>query len=155
MRFLEGEEYEEAKRWIQEAVYVARDSRCDKSKRGVVVVKNGSIIGRGTNNPPLDLPCVPEYCRSICNMFCLHGEQNALLDTRRNGYDPSGSRIYHIKVKDSIQAPSGPPSCVQCSRIVLDEGVKDFVLLYKDGIGLYEAREFHELSLENIKPGRL
>lgn len=151
MRFLQGEEVAEADRCIDLAVQEALKSRCSKSKRGVVISKEGDIIGRGANNPPLDMQCKPDYCYQICNQYTVHGEQNAILDALRNGHELSGSRMYHIKVKEGEVRTSGQPSCVQCSKLVMQSGIAEFVLKHDEGYGLYDAREFHELSLKSLK----
>ena len=151
MRYLQGEEIAKAEKYMAEAVQEALKSRCNKSKRGVVIVKDGQIIGRGQNNPPLDIECKPSYCGPICGKYCVHGEQKAILDALGNGRGLEGSRMYHIKVKEGRAVNSGQPSCVDCSKLILEARIAEFVLKHDKGYGLYGAREFHELSLKHLK----
>ncbi|MEK6955772.1 MAG: hypothetical protein AABW52_03870 [Nanoarchaeota archaeon] len=153
MRYLEGKEKEEAEHWIKFAAEQARDSRCSKSNRGVVIVKDRFLIGKGTNNPPGNLECATERCYPICNEYTIHAEQNAITDAMRNGdYQRlEGSRMYHVKARLGYIENSGGPSCVQCSKQVLESKIGDFVLKPREGYGLYEAGEFHELSLQTLE----
>ena len=54
-RRLQGEAMSEAERWISEAAKVAMDSSCERSRRGVVIVRreglssNAQCIGKGAN----------------------------------------------------------------------------------------------------------
>ena len=150
MRYLEGKEIIEANKYIEEAIKEAEKSLCNKSKRGIIIVKNDIIIGRGFNNPPLDLLCEPEYCYPICNQYCIHAEENAIFDALMNNYDLNGSRMYHIKIKEGEVRTSGMPSCVNCSKKILHLGIAEFVLKHDVGYRVYSAREFHELSLESL-----
>ena len=150
MRYLEGSEASEAQYFIDEAVKEALKSRCDKSNRGVVLVKDSAIIGRGSNNPPLAIQCIPDYCRQICSQYCVHAEQNALFDALKKGYDVAGSRMYHIKVKDGEVKDSKKPCCVECSKMVLASGIGEFVLKLEQGLCVYGAQEFHDLSLKSL-----
>src|SRR3989338_6412369 len=110
MRYLKGLEEEMAQHWIKLAAEEAKNSRCSKSNRGVVIVKDDiTLLGNGKNI--------------------------------------EGTRMYHVKVKNDEIKYSGGPSCVQCSKLVLETGIKNFVLKHRGGYELYEAEEFHELSL--------
>ena len=152
MRYLKGLEEETAQHWIKLAAEETKNSRCSKSNRGVVIVKDDiTLLGKGTNNPPNKVECLTERCYEICNEYAVHAEQNAIIEALRNGRNIEGSRMYHVKVKNDEIKYSGEPSCVQCSKLVLQTGIKYFVLKHKDGYGLYEAEEFHELSLQTLE----
>lgn len=155
MRVLSGKEAEEAQHYIDEAVKEAVKSPCKHSKRGVVIVKTGVVIGRGYNNPPGEMQCNPEFCEPICAQYCVHAEENALLSALRMGYDPQGARMYHIKAVDGRAQDALGPSCVECSKLVLQTGVREFVLKQEQGLVCYEAAEFHRLSLECLMKVRL
>jgi len=152
MRYLKGLEEETAQHWIKLAAEETKNSRCSKSNRGVVIVKDDiTLLGKGTNNPPGKVECLTERCYEICNEYAVHAEQNAIIEALRNGKNIEGTRMYHVKVKNDEIKYSGGPSCVQCSKLVLETGIKNFVLKHRGGYGLYEAEEFHELSLQTLE----
>lgn len=149
MRFLEGAELEFAHEILNYAADVARKSPCEKSKRGVVIVKGREMIGEGFNGPPLGFTCEPEKCKSICNAYCVHAEENAIMDALKKGNDIMNATMYHIKVKDGKVNTSGDPCCPRCSALALQVGTLEFVLSHDQGVGLYPMDEFHRLSLIN------
>jgi len=154
MRYLIGEEAREAEKYILEAAEEAKKSTCKKSQRGAVIVKNGEIIGKGYNkvtNEKYCNPCIREDIKDnsraeLCSAS--HAEQIAILDAFKKGKDPEGSRMYHIKVKDGKIRPSGDVSCTVCSRLVLETGISEFVLLHEKGLAVYDSKEFNEKSFE-------
>ncbi len=152
MRLLEGAEEEEAREYIRLAADKAKASGCSKSPRGAVIVKDGAVIGSGTNSPPLDEKCLcclresihnnsrAELCRSV------HAEQNAMLDALKKGFSLDGSTLYHAKFKGGEVRPSDDISCTVCSRLIMQSGISQVVLLQTAGIFAYSAREFNDLS---------
>ena len=57
------------------------------------------------------------------------------------------SRLYFIRLGefgDKIQA--GDPYCTICSKMTLDVGISEFVLFRKEGICVYDSKEYNELS---------
>ena len=56
--------------------------------------------------------------------------------------------MYHIKVRGGEIRPSEDVSCTVCSRLVLEVGIGEFVLLHKKGLALYSAEEFNRKSFE-------
>src|SRR3989344_5912176 len=103
MRYLKGLEEEMAQHWIKLAAEEAKNSRCSKSNRGVVIVKDDiTLLGKGTNNPPGKVECLTERCYEICNEYAVHAEQNAIIEALRNGKNIEGSRMYHVKVKNDV-----------------------------------------------------
>ncbi len=152
MRYLSESEAEEARKFIREAALEAEKSTCRKSKRGVVIVKEGRIIGRGYNKVTIEGLCDPCIRRDILDhsrvelCSAVHAEQVAILDALNEGNNLKGSRMYHIRVKNKEIKTSGEPSCTVCSRIVLESGIKEFVLMQQKGFALYDSKEFNELS---------
>jgi hypothetical protein len=62
--------------------------------------------------------------------------------------------MLHVKVVKGIATISGPPSCWQCSRLILEAGIAGMWLLHSEGLHRYTAEEFHRLTLEHCKlPG--
>lgn len=154
MRYLNEEEAKEAEEFIKVAAKEAEKSTCKKSKRGAVIVKNKEIIGKGFNKVTLEKfcdPCIRENIRDnsraeLCS--ALHAEQVAILDALKKGKSLEGSRMFHVKVKDGEIRPSEDVSCTVCSRLVLEAGISEFVLLNKKGFVLFDSKEFNEKSFE-------
>lgn len=142
---------------LSHATAIARMSPCKKSKRGVLVFNRRGPLGGGFNGPPPGFVCdgSPE-CRAACPKVCNHAEARALLEAlsfaRRSPTEPldivlHGAELLHIKVVDGEPVPSGPPSCWQCSRLILDCGISKVWLVHADGLKSYTADEFHEATL--------
>ena len=55
MKYLSGDEEQEALKYVTEAVEVAQNATCERSKCGSVIVHLGEIIGSGFNSPPQDI----------------------------------------------------------------------------------------------------
>lgn len=150
---LSEKELEETKEYLKEAVKEAKKSRCVKSQRGAVLVKNGRIIGRGHNKitvPGLCNPCIRErICDNSHVELCaaIHAEQMAIIDAALKGKSILGATLYHIKLKKGKPVPSGAPSCTVCSRPIYVAGLK-FVLWHKEGYVIYEPYEINELSFK-------
>jgi deoxycytidylate deaminase len=161
MRILNGKEADAANSVMKLAVLAAQYSPCLKSKRGVVIFRDGKFVGDGCNKPPKDIKCKTcaiendhsnaayHRCRAI------HAEINAMkCAVNLHGTDSlKGAVMYHIKVKDGSPVPSkGGPSCTGCSKEVLDSGIEEFVLWQeiegKAVYAAYTAEEFNRLSFE-------
>lgn len=156
MRILEGQETKEAWRYIEEAAKEAKKSTCKASQRGVVIIKNGEVIGRGYNKITLKKycdPCIRENLNGserveLCS--AIHAEQIAILDALKRGESLEGSRMFHIRVKDNEITTSNKTSCTVCSRFILESGVSEFVLYTPKGFALYSAEELNEKSFEHF-----
>lgn len=135
--------------WIEEAaVTVACESPCEKSKRGVVILRlNGKVLGRGFNHPPAGVRCTGDRaCREACRHICVHAEMSALRDV---GSRSGPLEVVHVKVIGGIAVPSGGPSCSPCARDLLDDGRVTFVwLLLEDGWRRYTIAEFYNLTMQ-------
>ena len=152
MKYLEGEEKHTAIIYTRAAFLEVINSVCAKSKRGVVIVKDDKIIGKGANNPPGTFECNLKDCYAICRNYTVHAEQNAILDALKKNNNLEGSRLYHVKFKDSIPQYSGAPSCTECSKLILQSGIEEIVLEHNSNeFALYTAEEFHLLSLEYFR----
>lgn len=150
-------------RAFRKAVEAAKRSPCQKSKRGAVVWCDegpSSLWVSACNGPPPGFACDgSDVCRSACNKLCLHAEERALLNegdtsgTYSSDYDLPYTDLLHIKVVDGEPVPSGPPSCWQCSRKILQAGIKRVWLMHeKDNVRVlksYTVDEFHEQTLIN------
>lgn len=133
--------------WIRiaQAIGAAALSPCAKSKRGVAIWRGDSTLVVRHNRPPPGFACDGgATCREHCGKLCVHAEQAALLHCT----DAAGAEMLHIKVVDGRAVSSGPPSCWQCSRLILAARVSGVWLLHETGWRRYEPHEFHRLTLE-------
>jgi len=141
--------YVNENRALEEAIKAAKRSPCSKSKRGVVLwcPEIYCSLTLGWNHPPEPMFCDgSEACRESCGKLCVHAEADALINAQHN---VDGYSMLHVKVADGEAVPSGPPSCWQCSRLLLGAKIKKVWLLHEEGLKLYTARDFHEQTLKN------
>ena len=105
---------------LEWAVRAAILSGCEKSKRGAVIWIPGADgpVAKGSNHQPDPHQCDGSpACRSSCAKLCVHAEAAAILDL--GSFLGHGLHMLHVKVVDGRPVPSGPPSCWQCSRLIL------------------------------------
>lgn len=133
MRLLSEQELAQHQPFIDAALELAKQSTCYKSKRGAVLVKDGTIIGRGWNRPPEGYPDREDYCSAICRTYTNHAEQVALLDALKGGNDVTGATMYHGKIKDGKQERVRGATCDQCHRITLEAGIGFWMLELAEG----------------------
>lgn len=150
---------------IEAARKAAMQSPCAKSKRGAaaMIVRNGGveirpIIGSlGWNGQPNGFTCSgSDACRRDCARLCMHAEQRAVMNALGSwSWRVFDIEIVHVKVVDGQVVPGKGPCCEQCSRLVLDVGMRGVWLYEHDGRvsgapGLwrfYRAAEFHRETL--------
>ena len=159
MRILTGVDEEKARYWFLVAAKVAEDSQCYKSKRGVIIIKDDRLIGKGSIYVPDDTyckPCIREHIHDNSRIeLCggLHAERMAIMDAKKVERNLENTTMYHIKVKEGELRMSGKPSCTMCSREILSEKIGEFVLWHKEGITAYTAKELNDLSFQYfLKP---
>lgn len=165
---------------IAAAIEAANQSPCAKSHRGVALFDpeqaeralnyrdiiggdiaafraNFVIVSRGFNGPPCGFGCDgSEQCRAACPKVCLHAEDRAI----RAAFDSANDcELVHVEVVDGKVVACDGPKCWQCSRLVLDAGVRG-VWLYervRDEIGrleawvFYTADAFHHATLKRCE----
>ena len=158
MKYLSGDEEKHALEYIDKTAQIALKSTCACSRCGSVIVQNDEIIGSGFNSPPLDqeeqrrCSCSKDiYHKKVTDKTCcVHAEQRAIMDALQKNPDKVlGSRLYFIRLDDK-GAPSfaGKPYCTHCSKLALDAGIKEFVLLHEKGICVYGTGEYNTLSFQ-------
>lgn len=112
----------------------------------------------GCNHPPGRIACDgSESCRASCGKLAVHAEQDALLRCVASGLQVHGLEMLHTKVAlvDGlwVSVPGGPPSCSDCSKLILEAGIDGMWLMEKrEGEARpvrYTASEFHEQTLRN------
>lgn len=113
-------------------------SPCAKSKRGAslfCVAANGAevLVAVGFNGQPEGFSCTgTEACRRDCAKLCVHAEQRALQQLGCDDRDGNAIvELVHVKVVDGLVVSGGPPSCWQCSRLVVEAGIR--------GVWLFET----------------
>ena len=156
MKYVVGEEEEEALEFMAQAAQIAKNSSCFRSRCGCVIVKDTQIIGSGYNSPPLN--CTLEYCLKddLPENFksdktcCVHAEQRAIMDALIINPDKiNGSRLYFIRLNEKgNMEKSGKPYCTICSKMSLDSGIAEFVLWQHEGVAVYDTKEYNELSFQ-------
>ncbi len=133
--------------YVGMAVQAAKMSPCAKSQRGVVIWRGSDVVATGANHQPMPMVCDgSEACRVDCGKLCIHAERDAL---NIAGEQARGAELLHVKVADGKPVVSGSPSCWQCSRDILEAGIRTVWLLQADGLVAYAAIEFHEISLKH------
>lgn len=156
MKYLKNDEEKRALEFILDASEIALDSKCERSRCGSIIVKDDKVIGTGFNSPA-------GYETNRCSVSkkdynikvtdktcCIHAEQRAIMDALRNYPDEiKGSRLYFIRVdKEGKPTFAGKPYCTICSKMALDEGIKEFVLLHQEGICVYDTQEYNDISFD-------
>lgn len=142
--------------YMQDAISVAKNATCNRSKCGAVIIKNNKILGAGFNSPPKELES-QKRCdnkkknynnKVIDKTCCVHAEQRAIMDAlRKNPSEVVGSTLYFIRLdKENNPLFAGSPYCTICSKMVLDVGIKEFVLWHEEGIVKYDAEYYNDLS---------
>lgn len=138
---------------VKRAIDIARMSPCAKSQRGAVLFVSRDhrtkIIAYANNHQPAPFACTKSAaCFEHCGMLCLHAEQAALLALTeaehdgQDGYEHRDMSMLHIKVVDGPPVAGGPPSCLQCSRLIVDsdiEGVWLYQKLHPDVVAAQRA----------------
>lgn len=133
---------------VHVAVSVAAQSPC-LSQRGAVVFDKHVVTGFGCNDKPNGFTCDrTEHCKATCRVEAVHAEQIALLKAGRYAH---GCDLLHVKVVDGALVPSGEPSCVECSKLMVAAGIDGVWLYHDDGWRKYAMREFHGRSLAYVR----
>ena len=137
---------------LKHATAAGRLSPCAKSKRGVVIwTRQGGLYADGWNHPPEGFQCHgDDACRAACGKVSIHAEMDAILKAGRRGIGIMGKDMLHVKVVDGKAVPSGPPSCVYCSKHLILAGLAGMWLLHEDGLRRYTVEDFHRLTLEHL-----
>lgn len=142
--------------YINIAAEIACKSPCFRSRCGTIIVKNNAIIGTGYNAPPQDnkidkclKDSLPEHFKSD-KTCCIHAEQRAIMDALIHfPQEITGARLYFIRLDEQgNKLYAGEPYCTICSKMALDSGIVEFVLWRKNGLYVYDTKEYNELSFQ-------
>ncbi|HWT40309.1 MAG TPA: deaminase [Dongiaceae bacterium] len=147
--------------FFKQAQQVAQRATCNRARCGAVIVsKDGRIIGRGYNAPPLgdesQRMCDVELDKSIKQnndkTCCVHAEWNAIIDALKNDAERvQGSILYFMRVNDAGEfTEAGQPYCTVCSRLALESGVAIFGL-WNNGPEMIPAGEYNTRSYDYFR----
>ena len=135
---------------LEAALRAGRRSGCSKSKRGVAALLRGDrLLVEGWNHPAVGTCDGSEACRRDCGKVCVHAEQMALVIAPHL----VGAEVLHVKVVNGCGVPGGPPSCAECSKLLLAAGIAN-MWLWEEARGgwvRYTARDFHLATLEKLE----
>lgn len=119
------------RKFMKIALEESKTANCAKGKVGAVIVLNKEILGQGNNSVPNGcIPCTIDKClrkkynlksgerQEICRV--VHAEQNAILNSLKNGYDLSNSTIYVTK-----------SPCMICAKLIINVGIKRVIYANK------------------------
>lgn len=143
-------------KYFQLAAAQAKWSLCLRRRCGAVIIKDGTIIGRGYNAPPQNNL---EYrrCDQVLDKTakyptdktcCVHAEVRAIQDVLAKEHDKlEGADLFFASVGQSGEIEFvGEPYCTICSKMALDVGIARFWLWHESGPCVYSADEYHEIS---------
>lgn len=158
MKCLLKKEEKDVFQYFEAAINEAKKASCLRAKCGSVVVKSGSIIGKGFNSPPKNLES-QRRCKRKSGLkkgfksdrtCCIHAEARAIADAiKNNPKELVDSQLYFVRIDDSgTMKKSGDPYCTYCSKLSLDSGIKEFVLWQEKGICIYDTEEYNNISYE-------
>ena len=107
----------------------SKNSHCQRSQVGCLVVKNKTIISDGYNGTPTGFPNISEDEDNNTLASVLHAEANAITKLAMNTVSSHGSTMY---------VTLSP--CFDCSKLIIQSGIKRIV--FSD---LYRKTESLEL----------
>lgn len=84
-----------------------------------------------------------DACKCVCRKTAVHAEQMAILQAE-NVHD---AQMLHVKTVNGDPVVSGAPSCLECSKLILEAGIKFMWLWEPRGLVRYSAEKFHEETL--------
>lgn len=109
--------------YLEMAEVWSRNSYCERSKVGCLIVSNKSIISDGYNGTPSGFPnrCEDENNKTIS--LVLHAEANAITKLAKGNHTSVGSTLY---------VTLSP--CYECSKLIIQSGIKRVVFrsLYRN-----------------------
>lgn len=141
-------------KYFIKAINEAKKSTCDVAKCGCVIIKSGKVIGKGFNSPSANekkrcLTSKTSYHSKVTDKTCcVHAEQRAIMDAlRRNPGKIKNSSLYFIRLdKNNNPTTASKPYCTICSKMALDVGISEFILWEKEGVCIYNTKEYNQIS---------
>lgn len=156
MKVLQGAGLKNVLPYFQAAADIAKEAACTRARCGTVIVKDGRIIGRGSNGPPLgdesrrtcgatyNLSKKPKYDKTCC----IHAEWRAILNACKDfGHAIEGADLYFMRVDgEGNFTDAGQPFCTVCSRLAMESGIATFALWDSSEAKIYNAAEYDAVS---------
>jgi len=116
-----------------------------QSKRGVAIFNGDDLVSTGFNHKPRGFFCDgSNECKSMCSRDAVHAEQAAIIGIP--GPKTRGAEMLHVKTVDGNLVESMGPSCLQCSKLIIEAGITAMWLFHAAGWKRYAAGIFHRLS---------
>jgi len=148
-------------KYFEQAGRVATHATCYRAKCGsIIVAKDGKVIGRGFNAPPLNdesqRKCDEEFYSdkkpNSDKTCCVHAEWNAILNALRDHPgEVADSTLYFMRVNDAGEfTQAGKPYCTVCSRLALQSGIKIFGL-WNNGPKMIDTKQYNLASYDYFK----
>ena len=102
-------------------------SRCERSKVGAVIARNGRIIATGYNGTPPGYDNKCEDCDGNTRPEVLHAEENAIVFCARHGLTTEGCDLY-----------TSLSPCPGCAKMIAAAGIKRvfYKTQYRDPMGI-------------------
>lgn len=102
-------------------------SRCERSKVGAVIARNGRIIATGYNGTPPGYDNKCEDCDGNTRAEVLHAEENAIVFCARHGLTTEGCDLY-----------TSLSPCPGCAKMIAAAGIKRvfYKTQYRDPMGI-------------------
>lgn len=102
-------------------------SRCERSKVGAVIARNGRIIATGYNGTPPGYDNKCEDCNGDTRAEVLHAEENAIVFCARHGLPTEGCDLY-----------TSLSPCPGCAKMIAAAGIKRvfYKTQYRDPMGI-------------------
>jgi dCMP deaminase len=116
-------------------------SKCNRSKVGAILVKEGNIISMSYNGTPSGMDnCCEE--NNVTLKHVIHAEMGAILKAAKTGNSVNGSTLY------LTLSP-----CLDCSKLILQSGIKRVVYLtkYRNPEGIDFLKQFIEVEQYDIQ----
>jgi dCMP deaminase len=109
--------------YLEMAKTWSKNSHCQRSKVGALIVKDKSIISDGYNGTPSGFPNDCEDSENRTFPWVLHAEANAITKLARSNQSSDDSTLY------ITMSP-----CLECSKLIVQSGVKRIVFseLYRN-----------------------
>lgn len=134
---------------IELSINEANNGSCLKSKRGVAIWDKHEVAIASSNSPPIPFKC-DDTCKNGCSKIAVHAEQRAIIDALQRGFILSECNMMHVKTINNELVISGGPSCVDCSKLIVETGIQNMWLYEEAGWIEYSAEDFHTETLKNI-----
>lgn len=141
---------------LDKCIEMAKESDCQRSQCGSVIVRDGRIIGVGCNTKTINEggSCIKDILPSSFKSdrtCCIHAEQAAILDAlkyREGGIN--GSEVYFIRLdKEGQPMAADDPYCTICSKMALWAGVYYFCLWDGKQWNGYGIHYYNKLSFQH------